>query len=364
MRRFLWSLLFAALCWPALSQETEVETVEGDTTIYTVAEEMPRFPVCEKLDTTLDVIKKCAQEQLLSFVYQNVAYPFEARQNGNEGTVVVSFVVEKDGSITNQKIMKDIGGGCGAEALRVINLMPEADLKWVPGTNNGVPIRVRNVLPVKFRLEEAPPYVIVGRRDTVWTQVDTPLEFEGGQEALAAHLDKLLEYPEIGNDTCMIGSIDVQIKVNRANEVKILDITDYNDLGFDFWYESISATTSTYGKWKLATFEGKVVPAAYELSVTFVPTSPACQPTIDDYNEASIWANEGLELIEKEEEEAGLAKLTQALERFPNDAKFLFMRGQSYLDMNRLKEACEDLSKARRISLVDSYDSILPLICK
>lgn len=361
MRRFFWSLLFIAMCLPVLGQEQD--TISGDTTIYTVAEEMPRFPVCEKLDTTLVAIKKCAQEQLLAFVYQNVVYPFEARQNGNEGTAVISFIVEKDGSIVRPEIMKDIGGGCGAEALRVVNLMPEAGLKWVPGKNKGEAVRVRFVLPVRFRLEEAPPYVISGA-DTIWTQLDTPLEFEGGIDALTAHMDQKLEYPEIGNDSCRIGSIDVQIIVNRANEVKILDMTDYNDLGFDFWYEAISAATSTYGKWKLATFEDKVVPAAYEISVTFVPTDPACKQTIDDYNEAANWANEGLDLIENEEEEAGLAKLSQAIARFPNDATFLFMRGQAYIDMNRLAEACEDLSKARRISLVNSYDSILPLICR
>lgn len=361
MRRLLWNILFLALSWPILGQE--METVAGDSTIFTVAEEMPRFPVCEKLDTTLEVIKKCAQEQLLSFIYQNVNYPFEARQNGNEGTVVISFVIEKDGSITNQEIMKDIGGGCGAEALRVVNLMPEADLKWVPGKNKGEPVRVKFVLPVRFRLEEAPPYVIRGR-DTIWTQLDTALEFKGGVEALAAHMDAQLEYPEIGNDSCLIGSIDVQIVVNRKNEVRILDMTDYNDLGFDFWYEAISAVTSTYGNWNLATYEGKTVPAAYEISVTFVPTRTSCKQTIDDYNQATTSANEGLELFENGDQEAGLEKMTEAINSFPNDANFLFIRGQAYLDMNRLSEACDDLSKARWISLVDNYDSILPLICR
>lgn len=361
MGKIVWSLMFAVLCLPALSQEAD--TLAGDTTIYTVAEEMPRFPVCEQLDTTLAVIKKCAQEQLLSFIYQNVNYPYEARENGNEGTAVVSFVVEKDGSITNPEIVKDIGGGCGDEALRVVNLMPQAGLKWVPGKNEGEPVRVKFVLPVRFRLEEAPPYEIIGG-DSVWVQVDTPLEYQGGIDSLAAYMDRKLDYPPSGNDSCRIGNIDVQIMVDRSNEVKILNLTDYNDLGFDFWYEAIDAATSTYGNWKSATFEGQVVPAAYEMSVGFLPTDPGCQQVIADYNEATTWANEGYELFENGEQEAGLEKMTQAIDRFPNDANFLFIRGQAYVDMNRFDEACADLRKARWISLVDVYDSIIRLICR
>ena len=69
-----------------------------DTTIFKVAEEMPRFPGCEHLDTTMAAKTQCSQASLLSFMYGNIRYPLEARQNGNEGTVVIGFVVEKDGN--------------------------------------------------------------------------------------------------------------------------------------------------------------------------------------------------------------------------------------------------------------------------
>jgi Gram-negative bacterial TonB protein C-terminal len=101
---FLLSFIFGA---------TSQEVPEADTTIYSVVEEMPRFPGCEAMDTTIQVKTQCAQASLLSFFYDNISYPLEARQNGNEGMVVLTFVVEKDGTIHNPTILKDIGGGCG-----------------------------------------------------------------------------------------------------------------------------------------------------------------------------------------------------------------------------------------------------------
>lgn len=86
---------------------------------------------------------------MLQFIYSNIKYPAIARENGVEGTVYVKFVVEKDGKITNAEIVRDIGAGCGQEALRVVGLMPE----WEPGKQRGRPVRVQFNLPVKYKLE-------------------------------------------------------------------------------------------------------------------------------------------------------------------------------------------------------------------
>lgn len=335
----------------------------ADTTIYQVVEEAPRFPVCEQLDTTLTVIKQCAQEQLLAFVYQNVNYPFEARQNGNEGTVVVNFVVEKDGTLSNSKVVKDIGGGCGLEVLRVVNAMNEIGVKWVPGKTNGQVVRTRFNLPVRFRLEEAPPYVLV-EGDTVYTQFDEPLTFEGGDEALVQHLGGKVNYPETWNDSCLIGSIDIRLLVEPIGTVKVLNLTDYSNLGFDFHYEAIDAATSTMGKWKPAVYQGRKVPASYDLAIYFEPTAPACKTVISDYEKATDLVNEGVRLFDEGEQEAGIAKMSEAVVMFPNNATFLYARGQAYMDMNRFPEACADLTLARDIALVDWFDSILPIICR
>jgi TonB family protein len=337
----------------------------GDTTIYTALEEMPRFPspACEELDTTAAAKNNCAQQVLLSFVYNNLTYPLEARQNGNEGTVVASFVVEKDGRITNPTILKEVGGGTGLEVLRLINEMIKADFKWIPGKNKGQPVRAKFTLPVKFRLEEALPYVLVGQ-DTVYSEFEKPLEFQGGTAALMAHLEEHLVYPDNWKDSCRIGRIELQLLIRKDGDVRILDMIDYNDLGFDFWYAAIDAGTSTLGKWDMATYEGRQVTAAYEVNLPFKPEEAGCRTVIDNYEAANALAEEGAQLFNGGEKDAGIEKLSQAIELLPNDANIRIMRGQAHLDLNQFDQACEDLRIARNIALIDWYDGVLPIICK
>jgi protein TonB len=116
--------------------------------IFKVVEDMPRFPGCEDISGKTER-EQCAQQKMLEFIYKNIKYPTIARENGVEGTAVIRFVVEPDGSITNAEVVRDIGAGCGAEALRVVQTMP----KWVPGKQRGKAVRVQFNLPVKFKLE-------------------------------------------------------------------------------------------------------------------------------------------------------------------------------------------------------------------
>lgn len=336
---------------------------DSDTTIHAVAEEMPRFPACENLDTTLAFKTQCAQQALLKFMYNNLVYPQEARENGLEGSVVVSFVVEKTGFLTQPKILKDIGGGSGLEVLRVIELMNQADIRWVPGKQNGQAVRVQFNLPIRFKLEEALPYLMAGK-DTIYTTFEKPLEFKAGREALEQYLTEKLNYPPAGNDSCLIGRIEIQLLVKPDASVSVLEMTDYNDLGFDFWYEAIDAATSTIGKWEPATYEGRKVPAAYDLSFPFIPSAAGCREKTERYQQANQLAQKGAELFNTEDPEPSLAKLSAAIALFPDNAELLIMRGQAYLDLNRFEEACADLTKARSIALINWYDTVLPLICR
>lgn len=88
-------------------------------------------------------------EALAHFLANNIKYPTVAKENGITGRVYVSFVIEKDGSIANVTIRRDIGGGCGTEAVRVIKSMP----RWKPGKQHGAPVRSSFTLPVNFDLK-------------------------------------------------------------------------------------------------------------------------------------------------------------------------------------------------------------------
>ncbi len=113
----------------------EEEEDEAETQIFTVVENDPEFPG--------------GMEALYKYLAQNIKYPQLARDNGITGKVYVTFVVERDGSIANPKVLRDIGGGCGQEAIRVVKSMP----KWTPGKQRGKAVRVQFNLPVNFSLK-------------------------------------------------------------------------------------------------------------------------------------------------------------------------------------------------------------------
>jgi protein TonB len=86
---------------------------------------------------------------LFKYLRDNLKYPRVAVENYTSGTVVLQFVVEKDGSIDNIKILNPVRDGCTEEAIRVVKSMP----KWMPGKNHGEPVRVLFNLPVKFTIK-------------------------------------------------------------------------------------------------------------------------------------------------------------------------------------------------------------------
>ena len=111
----------------------EEEVVE--TEIFQIVEEMPQFPGGEA--------------KLLEYVATHIKYPQIARETGIQGRVFVGFVVEPDGSVSNVKILRGIGGGCDEEAMRVIKSLP----KWKPGKQRGKAVRVSYQIPVLFKLQ-------------------------------------------------------------------------------------------------------------------------------------------------------------------------------------------------------------------
>lgn len=113
----------------------KAQKVVFDDEIYTVISNAPEFPG--------------GADSMYAFISRNIKYPEEALKNNISGNVYVTFVVEKDGQITSTRLLRDIGGGCGQEALRVVRSMP----KWKPGTTyQDEPKRVQFNLPLVFTL--------------------------------------------------------------------------------------------------------------------------------------------------------------------------------------------------------------------
>jgi len=116
-------------------------------------DEMPRFPGCEHI-ANLKERNDCAQNKLLEYIYTNIKYPADARENGIQGNVAAKFTIDVNGYIYDLKLLKDIGGGCGEDVLKVITSMNRMPERWIPGKHNGKSTNVEYVLPIKFALED------------------------------------------------------------------------------------------------------------------------------------------------------------------------------------------------------------------
>ena len=118
------------------SGEDKSAPMDADTDqVFQVVEVDPEFPG--------------GMEALTKYLSENIKYPEQAKKDKIQGKVYISFVVEKDGSVADAKVLRGIGGGCDEEALRVVNAMP----KWTPGKQRNTPVRVQFNLPVAFKLQ-------------------------------------------------------------------------------------------------------------------------------------------------------------------------------------------------------------------
>ena len=118
-----------------VEQKQEEVQEKEEQQVFVVVEEMPEFPGGELA--------------LRTFIGKAIVYPTVAQENGIQGKVFVTFVVNKDGSVSNAKIARGVDPSLDAEALRVVATLP----KWKPGKQRGVPVRVSYTVPISFKLQ-------------------------------------------------------------------------------------------------------------------------------------------------------------------------------------------------------------------
>ncbi|MBQ2200822.1 MAG: energy transducer TonB [Bacteroidaceae bacterium] len=125
----------AQVSGPVATGPVVVEEASDEGEIFQVVEQMPEFPG--------------GMQALMAYLSKNIKYPSVAQDNGIQGRVLVSFVVNKDGSIVDPEVIKSVDAALDKEAMRVIKAMP----KWNPGKQRGKPVRVKYTVPVLFRLQ-------------------------------------------------------------------------------------------------------------------------------------------------------------------------------------------------------------------
>ena len=114
---------------------TSTAQTKKSNMVYDVVEVMPQYPG--------------GQTAMLKYIMENIKYPKQIMEEGIQGRVTVSFIVEKDGRVSNVRLLRSVQPSLDKEAIRVVKSMP----KWTPGKQNGKPVRVRFNLPVMFKLK-------------------------------------------------------------------------------------------------------------------------------------------------------------------------------------------------------------------
>ena len=137
-----------AVSWSTTYENGNKTGNEEDPSLEFI-EDMPRFPGCENSGFTGQALKKCSEDKMLQYIFQNVKYPKSARNNNIEGTAIVEFNVDKDGSTTDIQVLRGLCNDVKSGVYLLIKEMPT----WKPGIKEGRPIKVKYTLPIKFRLE-------------------------------------------------------------------------------------------------------------------------------------------------------------------------------------------------------------------
>jgi len=246
----------------------------SDELVYTVVECQPEFPG--------------GNSALVDYLQKNVRYPEAARKAKVTGRVFTSFIVERDGRLTDIKLLKGIRADCDEEAIRVIEAMP----RWKPGTQSQWPIRVKYNLPIAFGidyqqpkqavciLEEisyhevpTPPQLPLPTANPgtsqfdVFTHDETQPEFPGGTKALMRYLAENTRYPEAARKAGVSGRVFVSFVIDTAGYVSRIQVL--KGLGYGCDEEAIRVVAQMPVPWKPGTLSGRAVAVRYNLPVQF-----------------------------------------------------------------------------------------------
>ncbi len=237
-------LLVANLCCPSCLEAQEpvhsdYSAMGPEDSVLTFAEVMPRFPG--------------GDDARIEFVKANLIYPDSALKAGIQGTVYVSFIVGKDGKLSNFNVSRGLGHGCDSEVIRMISSMPA----WEPGMNQGKLVPVRYTLPVKFKLVNP---------DVVYTVVEQMPEFPGGEVARLEFFWSNIKMPEEAKEKGVNGRVYVSFIVRPDG--KITDISIVKGLGWGC-DEEVLRVVKMMPDWIPARQSGKPVSVQFTMPVGF-----------------------------------------------------------------------------------------------
>ncbi len=197
-----------------MENEQKIESIFRETSdgrIYSRVNRMPYFKGCGDLEPGTVAKRECSNEHLVEYIANNINYPESAVAEKLEGVVLMKFVIDESGKVVRPKVIRGIGGACEEEAIRVVSAMPA----WTPGEENGEPVSVEMLLPVRFNLESAGN---LGHYRLYWANLRGKNISEKALEQ--AILEKPIIRDRYGNE---VEIANLQVNYQKGGKVKSLE---------------------------------------------------------------------------------------------------------------------------------------------
>lgn len=295
-------------------------TRDRKTGIFIISETPPEFPTGEA--------------GLMKFIQDHVIYPEVERDNDISGRVLVKFVVDEEGKITDIKVAKSVSEGLDSEAVRVVRLLPA----FKPGTYQGKPVKVYFNLPISFQLSEQE-----GGITNIWNY------YNGGLKAFDSLLTNKLHYPDNAKANQVEANIMVKCKLN--DDLKLSPVKVINDPDNEFTAEAMRVIKQA------AAFDKSIKDSAdwNEVRVVEVPFHLNDDESANGVSE--VYYETGVSSFRRGEYKTAMNEFSDAIRTAPNPQAY-YNRAITKLILNDLTGACGDFKRAYLLGELDALNGI------
>ena len=217
---------------------------EMNEQVFTVVEKMPSFPG--------------GDAELLKYIATNIKYPKESQDNGEQGRVICSFIVGRDGSVNNPEVLRGVTPLLNEEAVRVINTMP----RWNPGMQRGKAVAVKYTVPITFRLKSP----VEEAKEETLTVVDVMPQYPGGDRELLKFIAQSINYPTDAQEAGVQGRVICSFVVDKKGNIVEPKIIRGIDPSLD---AEALRVIGMMPRWTPGRQDGKAVRVLYTVPITF-----------------------------------------------------------------------------------------------
>ncbi len=217
---------------------------EVNEQVFTVVEKMPSFPG--------------GDAELLKYIATNIKYPKESLDNGEQGRVICSFIVGRDGSVNNPEVLRGVTPLLNEEAVRVINTMP----RWNPGMQRGKAVAVKYTVPITFRLKSP----VEEAKEETLTVVDVMPQYPGGDRELLKFIAQSIKYPTDAQEAGVQGRVICSFVVDKKGNIVEPKIIRGIDPSLD---AEALRVIGMMPRWTPGRQDGKAVRVLYTVPITF-----------------------------------------------------------------------------------------------